>query len=76
MLALLKDQNIGAVFHYIPLHTSPAGKLLGFFSGEDVFTSKESEKLIRLPVWYGLSAQQQMSVIKVVSNALESTDSQ
>ena len=47
-----------AVFHYIPLHTAPAGVKYGRFNGEDVYTTKESERLARLPMYYGLEKQQ------------------
>lgn len=59
----LKNNNIMAVFHYIPLHSSVAGKNLGIFYGEDEFTTSESEKLVRLPMWYGLSDEQQSKVL-------------
>ena len=54
LLAFLKERNILSVFHYIPLHTAPAGKKYGRFHGEDVYTTKESERLARLPMYYGL----------------------
>ena len=54
LINYLKETDINAVFHYIPLHTSPAGKEFGVFYGEDKYTTKESERLIRLPLWYGL----------------------
>lgn len=54
LINYLKEKDINAVFHYIPLHTSPAGKKFGVFYGEDKYTTKESERLIRLPLWYGL----------------------
>jgi len=54
MLAHLKANDIFAVFHYIPLHSSPAGLRFSRIHGEDVFTTKESERLIRLPIWYGM----------------------
>ncbi len=47
-----------SVFHYIPLHTAPAGQKFGRFSGEDVYTTKESERLTRLPMFYGLTMDQ------------------
>lgn len=50
----LKKDNINAVFHYIPLHSAPAGIRFGRFHGEDVYTTKESERLLRLPMYYGL----------------------
>ncbi len=55
---LLKERQIQCVFHYIPLHSSPAGLRYGRFSGEDVYTTKESERLLRLPMYYGLTEEQ------------------
>ncbi|WP_302515074.1 dTDP-4-amino-4,6-dideoxygalactose transaminase [Ruminococcus bromii] len=54
LIAFLKENGIGAVFHYIPLHSSPAGQQFGRFHGEDKYTTKESERLLRLPMYYGL----------------------
>ncbi len=54
----LKANDILAVFHYIPLHTAPAGLKYGRFHGEDVYTTKESERLLRLPMYYGLTDEQ------------------
>lgn len=54
LIKFLKENGIGAVFHYIPLHSAPAGKEFGRFHGEDKFTTKESERLLRLPMYYGL----------------------
>ncbi len=53
-ISFLKENEIMAVFHYIPLHTAPAGKKLGRFHGADEYTTKESERLVRLPMYYGL----------------------
>ena len=50
----LKVNNIWAVFHYIPLHSAPAGLKFGRFHGEDEYTTRESERLLRLPMYYGL----------------------
>ena len=58
LIAFLKENGIGSVFHYIPLHSSPAGKEFGTFFGEDKYTTKESERLLRLPMYYGLSEEQ------------------
>lgn len=55
MLKYLRENGIGAVFHYIPLHSSPAGQAFGRFYGVDKFTTKESERIIRLPLYYGLA---------------------
>ena len=58
LLSFLKEKDILAVFHYIPLHSAPAGRKFGRFHGEDVYTTKESERLARLPMYYGLKAEQ------------------
>ena len=63
LISFLKENEILSVFHYIPLHTSPAGKKLGRFSGEDVYTTKESERLTRLPLYYGLTKEQNLYII-------------
>ena len=55
MLDHLIKNNIGAVFHYVPLHSSKAGVQYGRFCGEDKYTTIESERLLRLPLWYGLT---------------------
>lgn len=62
LIAFLKENGIGCVFHYIPLHTAPAGKKYGRFAGEDKYTTKESERLARLPMYYGLSIDDVMMV--------------
>ena len=54
LIAHLKQNGIGAVFHYIPLHSSPAGQKFGRFDGEDVYTTIESERLLRLPMYFNL----------------------
>ena len=55
LIKFLKERGVMAVFHYIPLHSSPAGKRFGRFCGEDVYTTRESDRLVRLPMYYGLS---------------------
>lgn len=55
LIAYLKENGIMAVFHYIPLHTAPAGLRFGRFHGEDRYTKKESERLLRLPMYYRLT---------------------
>lgn len=54
LLEHLKKSDISAVFHYVPLHSSPFGEKVTEFYGCDVFTTSESEKIIRLPLWYGM----------------------
>ncbi len=58
LISFLKEKDILAVFHYIPLHSAPAGLKFGRFAGEDVHTTKESERLARLPMYYGLKPEQ------------------
>ena len=57
LIDYLKQRDISAVFHYIPLHSSPAGKRFGRFCGEDRFTTTESQRLLRLPMYYGLEKE-------------------
>ncbi|MBO5292384.1 MAG: dTDP-4-amino-4,6-dideoxygalactose transaminase [Lachnospiraceae bacterium] len=58
LLQFLKENDILSVFHYIPLHTAPAGQKYGEFRGEDKYTTKESERLARLPMYFGLTEEQ------------------
>jgi len=58
LIDYLKRNEIHSVFHYIPLHTAPAGRKFGRFHGEDRYTTKESERLARLPMYYGLTLEQ------------------
>ena len=55
LLEHFKKAVIWAVFHYVPLHSAPAGLKYGRFSGRDIYTTKESERLIRLPLYYGIT---------------------
>lgn len=64
----LKHCGISAVFHYIPLHSSVAGDKNSRFFGEDTFTTSHSERLIRLPLFYGMSRNDQDQVIEAISN--------
>lgn len=57
MLDYLRKKGIYAVFHYVPLHSSKAGKEFGEFVGDDIYTTKESDRLLRLPMFYGLSME-------------------
>ena len=62
----LKANDILAVFHYIPLHSAPAGQRFGRFDGADVYTTAESERLVRLPMYYGLTEADRNKVIAKV----------
>ena len=63
LIAFLKEREIAAVFHYVPLHSAPAGLRYGRFHGEDRYTTKESERLLRLPMYYNLTESDQQKVI-------------
>lgn len=66
LISYLKENGVLAVFHYIPLHTAPAGIKYGRFHGEDRYTTKESERLVRLPMYYKLAQSDQDKVIELV----------
>lgn len=66
LIKYLKANEIQAVFHYIPLHTAPAGQKYGRFHGEDRYTTKESERLMRLPLHYALKDEEAEYVIDKV----------
>lgn len=66
LTAFLKERDIIVSFHYVPLHSSPAGQKFGRFHGENVYTDRESDRLTRLPMYYGLSRQEQDQVIDAI----------
>lgn len=66
LMELFKEAEILAVFHYIPLHSSPMGQLRGEFSGADNYTTVESERLLRLPMWFGIEPSTIAKVVAVV----------
>lgn len=66
LISHLRVADILAVFHYIPLHNSPAGEKFARFHGEDVYTSQESERLLRLPLFYNLTDHDQQQVINAL----------
>lgn len=67
-ISYMKEQGILCVFHYIPLHSAPAGRKFGRFHGEDIYTTKESERLVRLPLFYGLSSEDCLKICKKIKN--------
>lgn len=67
LLTFLKENGVGCVFHYIPLHSAPAGLRYGRFHGEDKYTTKESERLLRLPMYYGLNKNDQKKVVEKIN---------
>lgn len=68
LINYLKENSVGAVFHYIPLHSAPAGRKFGKFVGEDKYTTKESERLARLPMYYGLTGDDIEYVCQQISD--------
>jgi len=66
LLNFLKEQGIWAVFHYVPLHSSPAGQRYSRFHGVDKFTTKESERLIRLPLFFNIKDEEIDYVIESI----------
>lgn len=66
LITYLKENDISAVFHYIPLHSAEAGLKFGRFHGEDKFTTNESERLTRLPLYYGLEVDKVKIIIEKI----------
>jgi TDP-4-keto-6-deoxy-D-glucose transaminase len=63
-----REHGVQLTFHYVPLHSAPAGYKFGRFDGEDVFTTCESERLVRLPMYYGLSEEDRQTVVSVIKD--------
>lgn len=71
-LARLKADGIGCIFHYVPLHSSPGGRRFGRLGGDLSVTERQAERLIRLPLWIGLSPDQQSEVVSGIERVLSS----
>lgn len=69
-IAHMRKCGVGCVFHYVPLHSAPAGLKFGRFNGEDRFTTRESDRLVRLPLYYGLRGEDRNQVIRSAINYL------
>lgn len=65
-LAHTRKCDILAVFHYVPLHSAPAGKQFSRFYGADVYTTQESERLVRLPLWYGMDSTTRQRIVQCI----------
>lgn len=72
LINYLKERNVYAVFHYVPLHTAPAGIKYGRFAGEDRYTTAESERLLRLPMFYKLTEDEVTYITEQVKAFYES----
>ena len=68
----LKEHNVQSAYHYIPLHSAPAGLKFGCFVGDDVHTSRDSERLTRLPMYYGLGESELKQVIETIKAFFDS----
>lgn len=68
----MKKNGVGCVFHYVPLHSAPAGIKFGRFAGTDCYTTKESDRLVRLPLYYNMSDEDRATVIRTVLSYFES----
>ncbi len=68
MIAYLKEHGIYSMFHYVPLHSADAGLRFGEFAGEDVYTTSESNRLTRLPMYYGLTEEEVKKVCDTVKS--------
>lgn len=66
LIAFLKEHGVGSAFHYVPLHSAPAGLKFGRFHGEDKYTTAESDRLVRLPMYYGLTDEDVKTVVQAV----------
>lgn len=71
-IAYMKEHGVGCTFHYVPLHSAPAGLKFGRFHGEDKFTTSESDRLVRLPMYYGMANTDRITVIQVAKSFLDS----
>ena len=67
LMAKLKEQGVNSVFHYVPLHSAPAGRKYGRVHGTMTYTEDLSDRLLRLPLWIGLTSEQQESIVRYVS---------
>ena len=68
LLKYLRENGVCSVFHYVPLHSAPAGLKFGRFDGEDIYTTRESERLLRLPMFYNLDMENVKRVVEVISS--------
>ena len=67
----MKENDILTVFHYIPLHSAPAGIKYGRFDGKDEYTTKESERLVRLPLYFNMDPKDLDKVLNCIKSFLE-----
>lgn len=68
LIKYMRQESVLCVFHYVPLHSSKAGQIFGRFSGDDAYTSKESERLLRLPLYYGITDIEVKKIVRAIIN--------
>ena len=73
-IAHMRERDVQCVFHYIPLHSAPAGRRFGEFVGEDRYTTKESERLVRLPLYFGMTEAEREQVISAALEYLQGSE--
>ena len=66
LISFMREREIYSAFHYVPLHSAAAGKKFGYFVGEDKYTTKESERLTRLPMYYDLTIEDATKVVEAI----------
>ncbi len=71
IISKLNEQGVNAVFHYVPLHSSPAGKKYGRVSGEMKNTEDLSDRLLRLPLWIGMADEQQVIILNILERMIK-----
>lgn len=71
LIKFLKEREVATAFHYIPLHSAPAGVKYGRFNGKDKYTTRESERLLRLPMYYGLKGEEIEKVCNLIREFYE-----
>lgn len=64
----MKSEGVSCVFHYVPLHSAEGGKKFGVMSSEDRYTTVESERLVRLPMYYGMKEEKHIVIDKIMNN--------
>lgn len=67
----MRSKQVNCVFHYVPLHTAEGGRKYGVFNGEDKYTTVESERLVRLPMFYGLTMQEKEYIVENIYKFFE-----
>lgn len=70
-IRFMRERDVVCVFHYVPLHTAEGGKKYGSFHGEDTYTTSESERLVRLPMFYGLMLEERERIVKNIYQFFE-----